>query len=62
MSGIRASSHGGSFVPLVGPEAEIIRIIQDNYQEGAFADVVLDEENAAREIATLFRELGGTDA
>jgi hypothetical protein len=59
VSGVRASTHGGSFVPLVGPEAEIVRILQGNYEGDDSEGVVLDEENAAREIVALFREQYG---
>jgi hypothetical protein len=66
VSGVRASTHGGSFIPLVGPEAEIVRILQGNYEAsedlGDGNSVVLDEENAAREIVALFREQYGVEA
>jgi hypothetical protein len=66
VSGVRASTHGGSFVPPVGPEADIVRILQGNYEAsevlGDGNSVVLDEENAAREIVALFREQYGVKA
>jgi hypothetical protein len=61
VSGVKASSHGGSFVPLVGPETEIVSILQHNYEGDDDGGALLDEENAAREIVALFREQYGVE-